>query len=67
MVSVGSDITVGVSGGWLQVSNTLSKVYTNIDIDRCKGGGHSALSNTMGLGVDRVVSNITTFAHGGTS
>lgn len=33
----GSDITVGVAGGWLQ------------------GGGHSALSNTMGLGVDRVL------------
>jgi hypothetical protein len=57
MTSLGSDKTVGVSGGWLQVFDTLSRVYTNPHTCYYKGGGHGALSNTMGLGVDRAVSN----------
>ncbi|KAF8918433.1 FAD-binding domain-containing protein [Mucidula mucida] len=43
----GTDRSVGASGGWLMASSLLSSVT--------KGGGHSLLSNTMGLGVDRVV------------
>lgn len=54
-MDTGSDKSVGASGGWLQVWPYLSE-YWDVEIKSfLQGGGHSILSNTMGLGVDRVV------------
>ncbi|KAJ7913241.1 hypothetical protein B0H13DRAFT_1874059 [Mycena leptocephala] len=54
----GSDRTVGVVGGWLQVKPCpgCGTFYSNFMFSN-QGGGHGVLSDTimMGLGVDRVL------------
>lgn len=52
---LGSDRSVGVAGGWLQVNGIYNgPIYYGSKV--IQGGGHGLLSNTMGMGVDRVVS-----------
>lgn len=52
----GADIAVGSAGGWLQVTPTfLPSLFLSDADSMLQGGGHGGLSNTMGLGVDRVV------------
>jgi hypothetical protein len=52
--TAGSDRTVGVVGGWLQVKPYVPDISAHLMLST-QGGGHGVLSNTMGLGVDRVV------------
>jgi len=56
----GTDRTVGAAGGWVQVRALLSPYgvpeLTEKSCSRIvQGGGHSLLSNTLGLGADRAL------------
>lgn len=53
--NLGADRSVGSAGGWLQVGDSSRAGLRFCTDGRRQGGGHGALSNTMGLGVDRVV------------
>ncbi|KAJ7867852.1 hypothetical protein B0H13DRAFT_2281143 [Mycena leptocephala] len=55
-VTAGSDRTVGVVGGWLQVKPCpgCGTFHSNFMFSN-QGGGHGVLSNTMGFRVDRVL------------
>lgn len=53
-VVAGADPGVGISGGWAMVSSNVSASTTSFK-NSFQAGGHSGLSPSLGLGVDRVL------------